>query len=224
MTRWEWVVKVLSESAKEEIPRVYKLWLFENVVRKNIRVCVEECVCNELEWTNKFTHKGIFFVQDENVHLGKDFVDTSKSALVLVPYFYDVKNPCYLVYWYNPNIEVSKNTSKAQKVAYKVRHFNLPTFEEWRQKNNEVEIVLGAYCVRIAKFSWNHSSVEYIFAMSLANRNPLNVYTDKLFNGKFEYKYEDDISELKRWYDSTVATFYDFWEQYINSLYLEPDV
>jgi len=224
MTRWEWVVKVLSENAKEKLPGVYKKWLFDNVVKRNIRVCVEECVCNELEWTNKFTHKGIFFIQDEKTYLGKEFVDSSKPALVLVPYFYDVKNPCYLVYWYNPNIEVSKNNSREEKVAYKVRRFNLPTFEEWKKKNYEVEMVLGAYKVEIGKFSWSNSGARYAFAMSLSNCNPHNIYTNKLFSGLFDYEYKDDINNLKNWYDSTVATFYDFWEQYINTMYLEPDV
>lgn len=224
MTRWEWIVKVLSESANEKLPGVYKKWLFDNVVKKNIRVCVEECVCNELEWTNKFTLKGLFFVQDEKVVFGKEFIDCSKSALVLIPYFYDVKSPCYLVYWYNPNVDMSKTTTKSEKVTYKVRHFNFPTFEEWQKKNYEVEMVLGAYKVEIGKFSWSNSGVRYAFAMSLSNCNPHNIYTDKLFSGSFEYEYDDDINKLKNWYDSTVATFCDFWEQYINAMYLEPDV
>ncbi len=224
MTRWEWVIKALSESAKEELPRVYKLWLFENVVRKNIRVCVEECVCNELEWTNKYTHKGIFFVQDEKIALGKEFVDSSKPALVLVPYFYDVKNPCYLVYWYNPNIKVCKNTSKAEKVTYKVRRFNLPTFEEWKQKNKGVEIVLGAYRVEIRTIAWGDGYTKYGFAMALSNCNAHNIYTDRLFSSEFKYEYQAGEDGLMQWYDSTVATFYDFWNQYINAMYLEPDV
>lgn len=222
MTRLEWIIKVLSESANEKLPGVYKKWLFDNVVSKNIRVNVENCVCNELEWTDKY--KGVFFVQEEKTVLSREFVDTAKPALVLVPLIYDVKNPCYFIYWYNPRICVSKKVVKAKKIVYKVRHFNFPTFEEWQKKNYEVEMVVGAYKVEVGKFSWSNSGVRYAFAMSLSNCNPNNIYTDKLFSGLFDYEYKDDINKLKNWYDSTVATFYDFWEQYINALYLEPDV
>ncbi len=224
MTRWEWVVKVLSESAKEELPRVYKQWLFDNVVKRNIRVCVEKCVCNELEWTNKYTHKGIFFVQDEKTHLGKEFIDSSKPALVLVPYFYDVKNPCYLVYWYNPNIEVCENTSKAEKIAYKVRRFNLPTFDEWQRRGRNVEIDLGAYRVGISRGGWRDGYTDYVFCMSLSNSSPFSVFTNRLFSCHFEHRTGDEDNILKQWYDGTVDAFHDFWEQYINAMYLEPDV
>lgn len=223
MTRREWVVKVLSESAKEALPRVYKVWLFENVIRKNIRVNVEDCVCNELAWTDE--HKGVFFVQEEKIALGKEFIDTSKPALVLVPLIcYDVKNPCYFVCWYNPNIQVCKNTSKLEKVAYKVRRFNLPTYEEWKERNHKAEVNLGAYRVEIRTFCWGNGYTEYDFAMALSNCNVLNVFTEKLFSSSFKHVYEDGEDGLKNWYDSTVATFYDFWEQYINAMYLEPDV
>ena len=222
MTRLEWIIKVLSESANEKLPVEYKKWLFDNIVSRNIRVNVEDCVCNELEWTHKY--KGTFFVQEEKTILGMEFVDTAKSALILVPLVYDLNTPCYFAYWYNPSIKMYKNTAKAEKVAHKVRHFNLPTFEEWQKKDYEVEVLLGAYKVEIGKFSWSSSGVRYAFAMSLSNCNPHNIYTDKLFSGLFDYEYKDDISKLKSWYDSTVATFYDFWEQYINAIYLEPDV
>ena len=183
---------------------------------------MENCICNDLEWTDN--NQGVLFVQDEEIVLRRDFIDVSKPALVLVQFVYDVKNPCYFVSWYDPGIEKCENTSKAEKVAHKVRHFKFPTFEEWQKKNYEIELVLGAYKVEIGKFSWSNSGVRYAFAMSLSNCNPHNIYTDKLFSGLFEYEYKDDINKLKSWYDSTVATFYDFWEQYINAMYLEPDV
>ena len=224
MTRWEWVVKVLSESAKVELPGIYKRWLFDNVVSRNIRVNVDDCVCNELEWTDKYRLKGVRFIQDGEFHCSRKCIYVSKPALVLVTQCYDGLNQCELVYWYNPDIEVSKNTSKAEKVAYKVRRFNLPTFEEWKQKNNSVEITLGAYRVEIRAFCWGNGYTEYAFAMALSNCNALNVYTDKLFSSRFKYEYETGEMGLKNWYDSTVATFYDFWEQHIKAMYFEPDV
>ncbi len=224
MTRWEWVIKVLSESAKEELPGVYKKWLFENVVSRNIRINVEDCVCNELEWTDKYRLKGLLFIQDGEIHLSRMCIYASKPALVLVTFCYDGVKPCEFVYWYNPNLKVCENTSKAEKVAYKIRHFNLPTFEEWNKKNNDIELILGAYRVEIRPYCWGNGYTEYAFAMALSNCNALNVYTDRLFSSWFKHEYEAGEKGLEQWYDSTVATFYDFWERYINVMYLEPDV
>lgn len=224
MTRWEWIVKVLSENAKEELPDVYRGWLFRNAIQKNIRVNVKDCVCNKLEWTDKYMIKGLRFIQDGEIHCARKRIYISKPALVLVPNFDDEKNPCYFVYWYNPNIEISENVSTYEKVAYKVRRFNLPTFEEWQKKKNEVKVNLGAYRVEIRPFCWGDGYTAYGFAMALSNCNALNVYTDKLFSSSFKHGYEADENELKQWYDSTVATFHDFWEQYITGEYLLPEV
>lgn len=223
MTRWEWVVKVLSENANEKLPGIYKRWLFGNVVSRNIRVNVEDCVCNQLDWTDKYILEGIRFIQDGEIHCSKKCIYSTKPALVLVPYFHDKENPYYLVYWYNPNIEVCKRDSKPEKVAYKIRRFNLPTFDEWQKRNNEVKVNFGAYRVEIRPICWGSGYTEYGFAMALSNCNALNVYTDKLFSSSFKYEYESGGNELKQWYDSTVATFYDFWYQYINTIYLEPN-
>ena len=219
MTRWEWVVKVLSESAKEKLPEVYKKWLYDNVLKKNVRVNVESCICNKLEWTDN--HKGVFFVQDDKTYLERKYIDSAKSALVLVKCFYDVKNYYYSVYWYNPDIEICENTSKRREGTCKVRRFNLPTYEEWLEKDNKVEVLLGAYRVEIRTFWLDGGCMETIFHMTPYNGVEVNVYTDKLFSSYFNYMLG---ITLKEWYDSTVATFYDFWEQYINAMYLEPDV
>ena len=109
MTQLEWVIKVLSENAKEELPKVYKLWLFDNLTPKNIRVDVKDCVCNNLEWTDQ--EKTPFFVQEGEEFLSKCFIDDSRTALVLVPKLYEESNTYYLVYLYNPNIEISKSNS-----------------------------------------------------------------------------------------------------------------
>lgn len=222
MTRLEWVIKVLSENAKEELPREYKLWLFDNLLPKNIRVNVKECVCNELEWTNQYVMEGLFFVQEDKVFFTEALIDIYKPALILIPKFYEEHVSYHLVYWYNPNIEISKNKADDEKQSYKIKRLSLPTFEEWNQKNNEVTIELGAYRVEICPFSWGKDYTEYGFAMSLSNCNALNIYTEKLFSGIFEYNGDKD--KLKQWYDSTVATFHDFWDEYINDLYFESNV
>jgi len=219
MTHLEWVIKVLSENAKEELPKVYKLWLFDNLTQKNIRINVKECVCNELEWTDQYVMQGLFFVQEERMTFSRDFIDNSKTALVLIPMFYEVNVPYYLVYWYDPNIEISKSKSKAEMLGHKIRRLNLPTFEEWKSKNNEVTVELGAYRVEIRPFCWGAGCTKYGFAMSLANCNALNVYTERMFSSIFEHN--GDVSKLKQWYDSTVSTFHDFWDEYISKLYLE---
>lgn len=222
MTRLDWVIKVLTKNAKEELPKEYKLWLFDNINEKNIRVNVKECVCNELEWTNKYTMKGLFFVQEDRTFLSRELIDASKPALVLIPKSYEEKNSYYLVYWYNPNIEISKNKADDEKQSYKIKHFSLPTFEEWNSKNNEVTIQLGAYRVEIRPVCWGNGYTEYGFAMSLANCNALNVYTERFFCSLFEH--DGNANKLKEWYDSTIATFNDFWDEYISELYFEPIV
>ena len=219
MTRIDWLIKVLSESAKEELAKVYRLWLFENHIDKNIRVSVNDCLCNELEWTDQYKKEGLIFVQEERTALNRDFIDSSKPALVLIPKFYDANVSYYLVYWYNPNIEISKNNSNDEKLRCKIKHLDLPTFEEWKLNNNEATIQHGAYRVEIRAFCWGKGYAQYGFAMSLSNCNALNVFTNKLFSSFFEH-YGDAI-KLKQWYDSTVVTFNDFWEEYINELYIE---
>ena len=219
MTRWEWVVKVLSENAKEEMPEVYKKWLADNVLSRNIRVNVEDCVCNKLEWTDN--HKDVFFVQDGKTYFEKKLIDSTKTALVLVQYFYDVKDSYYLVYWYKPAFEVYENTSKKEKISYKVRRFSLPTYKEWQEKDKNVEIILGAYRVEIRMFCLDGGYMETVFHMQPYNGIELNVYAEKIFSSYFNIAL--GIS-LKQWYESTVETFYDFWEQYINAMYLESDI
>ena len=219
MTRWEWVVKVLSDNAKEEMPEVYKKWLYDNVLRKNVRVNVESCICNELEWTDNY--KGVFFVQDDKTYFEKELIDSTKPALVLVQYFYDVKDSYYLVYWYNPDVEVCENTLNKEKVACNVKQFKLPTFEEWQENGKKIEVFLGAYRVEIRMFCLDGGYTECVFSMIPYDGVGVNVYAEKIFSSYFNLAL--GIS-LKQWYDSTVETFYDFWEQYVNTSYIESNV
>ncbi|MBQ8043537.1 MAG: hypothetical protein IJ272_05235 [Clostridia bacterium] len=219
MTRAEWVIKVLSESAEQELPRAYRVWLHENVTSKNIRVCIEDCVCRELDWTNKYGHKGVLYLQDDKLTLEKKDIDMSKQALVLMPYFFETSNPYYLVVWYNPAINKCENASKSNAGALNVKRFKIPTFEEWQQKNNDVQVILGAYRVEIRATAWRNDSTLYGFAMALANSNPHNIYTERLFCDRF--RYEGDVQKLKEWYESTVEAFHDFWKNHIKSTYLQ---
>lgn len=219
MTRWEWVVKVLSESAGEKLPREYKLWLHDNVTLKNIKVCIEDCVCGELDWINKFKHKGIVFVQLGNSTCKKEEVDTSKQALILVPYFYNISNPYYLVFWYIPgNNVVKKESPKEQNI--KIKRFALPTFEEWQKRNYEIRLNLGVYRLEIRCVAWGPEYRRYKFALALCNENACNIYTERLFADNFVYAH-DGIDKLKKWYNETAEAFHDFWENHIKSTYFQ---
>ena len=222
MTQLEWIIKVLSENAKQKLPKVYKLWLFDNLTQKNIRVNVNDCVCNELDWTNEYIMDGLLFVQDDKEVRSLSLIDIYKPALVLVPKVYEKIFSYHLVYWYNPNIEVSKVKSKDKSLELKIKRLNIPTFDKWNQKNNEVTVTLGAYRVEIRPVCWGNGYTKYGFAMSLSNRNALNVYTDRMFSSVYDHG--GDVNKLKQWYDSITATFHDFWDEYISELYFEPNV
>lgn len=105
----------------------------------------------------------------------------------------------------------------------KIKLFTFPTFEEWVQKSKNVKVDLGAYRCEIRVFSWTAGTCKatYMFAVSLSNMNPLNIYTDKLFYRKFEY--EGDIEKLKSWYYTTINEFNVFWENHIKSTYIKMD-
>lgn len=219
MTRWEWIVKVLSESAEQELPRVYRVWLHENVTTKNIRVRIGNCVCNELDWIRQYKERQVQYLQDDKWTFEKKDIDTSKQALVLVPYFNVQEGSYWLVHWYNPDIHKCKNISADKIGSAKVKYFNFPTFEEWQQKNNDVRVTLGAYRVEIRPIAWGNDSTLYGFAMALANSNPHNIYTEQLFCDSF--RYEGDVQKLKEWYESTVEAFHDFWGNHIKSTYFQ---
>lgn len=221
MTRAEWVIKVLTESAQQELPRVYRLWLYENVLPKNIRVCIEQCLCNELEWTDKYNHEGLIYIQDDKQTFEKDDIDISKQALLLLPYFFETSNPYYLVFWYNPETTKCENIPERKTGAMKLKKFNFPIFEEWQQKDNRVSVVLGAYRVEIRPICWGDDGTLYGFAVSLADRNPHNIYTEQLFCDRFRYK--GNVKSLKQWYEDTIEAFQDFWENHIKSTYFEDD-
>ena len=103
----------------------------------------------------------------------------------------------------------------------KIKTFVFPTFEEWEKRKNEVRLELGAYCCEVSAFSWSNDGVTYMLAASLADRNPLNIYTSKIFRRCFEYK--GDHEKLKDWYESSVLEFNAFWENHIMETYFETE-
>ncbi len=101
----------------------------------------------------------------------------------------------------------------------KLKSFVFPTFEEWERKGNKVRVELGAYCVEIRAFSWSNTGTTYMFAASLADRNPLNIYTPQIFCRRFEH--ESDVAKLKEWYEQTVREFNEFFEKLLKDTYIE---
>lgn len=106
----------------------------------------------------------------------------------------------------------------------KVKKFVFPSFEEWVKREQNTEIVVGAYRCEIGVFFWyaNSPSKRYMFAVAYENQNPLNVYTSKVFHKIFDY--DGDYEQLKKWYNDTIDEFNVFWENHIISNYLEVEV
>lgn len=98
-----------------------------------------------------------------------------------------------------------------------IKTFKFPTFEDWEKRGNKIRLEIGAYCCEIRAFSWSKGSTTYMLAASLSNRNPLNIYTNKLFCSRFEY--EGDNEKLKEWYETAISEFNTFFENHIKSTY-----
>lgn len=101
----------------------------------------------------------------------------------------------------------------------KIKKFAFPSFEEWVKKGNKVRVELGAYCCEVGAFSWGNNSTTYMLAASLADRNPLNIYTPQIFSRRFEDG--GDVEKLKEWYETATQEFNTFWQNHVNSTYLE---
>lgn len=100
----------------------------------------------------------------------------------------------------------------------RINMFNFPTFEEWVKRDKELKIEIGAYRCEIRRFAWSEIETTYMFAVSLSNVNPLNIYTDKLFC-KSSFGCANNTEMLKKWYYDTIEEFNTFWENHITSTY-----
>lgn len=105
----DWVIRVLKDSAPKDVmlSDEFEQWLWDNVDRKTIRVCVEDCVCHDLDFLSKYKDEEKFCYQD-----GKEIkevwkVDKSKQALIFLGDTPDEEDPYNVIFWYIP-----KNTSK----------------------------------------------------------------------------------------------------------------
>lgn len=101
----------------------------------------------------------------------------------------------------------------------KIKRFNLPTFEEWGRYNRDIRKELGAYRLEIRKVAWNTEYTTYQLAVALSNTNACNIYTERLFNERFQ-DYGDE-KKLKQWYENAVQAFHNFWEEHIKATYFE---
>lgn len=102
-----------------------------------------------------------------------------------------------------------------------IKYFNFPSFEEWEKKGNEVSITLGAYCCEVRAYTWSNNGTTYMMAASLADRNPLNIYTPQIFCRRFEDYGNKD--KLKEWYETSVSEFNTFFKKHIFETYFEKE-
>lgn len=103
-----------------------------------------------------------------------------------------------------------------------IKTFKFPTFKEWEENSyDRFETKLGDYRAEVGAICWESDRLDptYGFAVSLANCNPLNIYTKKIFYRYF--KFTGDTKALKNWYESAISEFNDFWENYIAETYIE---
>ena len=111
------------------------------------------------------------------------------------------------------------NSATQNEADIKLKPFKFPTFEEWEKKGNKVRVELGAYCCEIRAYSWSNSGTTYMLAASLADRNPLNIYTPQIFCRRFDY--DGDKEKLREWYETVTEEFATFFKQLIKTTYLE---
>ena len=98
----------------------------------------------------------------------------------------------------------------------KIKHFPIPSFEEWMIKK-DLRIQLGEYYLHIRPDCWGNGHTVYGFAAA-ADDNPLNIYSKTIFSKHKEIE-NGNIEELKKWYEETVKQFKEFWENYIYKTY-----
>ena len=101
----------------------------------------------------------------------------------------------------------------------KVIQFNIPSFEEWMRCKRDVRKEFGAYRIEIRESFKRAGHIRYMFALSPAKCNGINVYTDRLFSKSFDYY--GDNEKLKQWYNNTVTEFHAFWRRHIINTYFE---
>ena len=97
-----------------------------------------------------------------------------------------------------------------------VKHFEFPTFEEWKKKDCSWESRIGEYNIRIAVFSWGDKSTTYAFGVA-ACPTPLHIWSSRIYYEPFHCSNGEGLEE---WYNGQISKFKEFWEAYIKTTYL----
>lgn len=102
----------------------------------------------------------------------------------------------------------------------RIKHFDLPTFEEWGKMDYHYESRLGEFDIEIEESSWcTDGTVTYGFAVA-SNQIPMNVYARAIYRHIFTC-HRSEKDKLKDWYETEVIKFREFWENYIYDTYFE---
>lgn len=105
----------------------------------------------------------------------------------------------------------------------KVKKFNFPSFEGWKEKGFEYKGQIGDYHVDIRSVCWSTSkeNPETTYSIAASTRdNPLNVYSPTIYRETFHYMHDDE-KNLKNWYEEQTKKFNEFWEKFIRETYFE---
>ena len=98
-----WVIRALKDSAPNvEFHWDFEQWLWDNVERKEIRACVEDCVCNDLDFLSKYDEEEKFYYQEGKEIKELSDLDKTKQALVFLGDKPDDPEPYNVIFWYIP--------------------------------------------------------------------------------------------------------------------------
>lgn len=102
----------------------------------------------------------------------------------------------------------------------KVKTFNFPSFEEWRNNEYKYSTSIGVFKCVIKPVCLGNGETTYAIAVA-ADPLPTNIYVDKIIYHAFEVKREQtDI--LKVWYENIIKRVNQEWSDYIKT-YIEED-
>lgn len=102
----------------------------------------------------------------------------------------------------------------------KVKTFDFPSFEEWRNNEYKYSTSIGVFKCVIEPFCWGNGETTYAIAVA-ADPIPTNIYVNKIIYHVVEIKSEQtDI--LKVWYENIIKRVNREWADYMKT-YIEED-
>ena len=99
-----------------------------------------------------------------------------------------------------------------------IKQWNFPTFEEWEARNYKWYGSIGNYNCVIEPFMFGTADTTFICAVSV-DENPANIYSKQDIRRSKSIE-DRDSDGLKFWYNSTIKSVGDEWQEYISKTYI----